>query len=228
MINWLLIVLIAVFVFSVYSSHKKGVFKTLFSILCIIIAVVLTTVITPYIARQVNKNEKINESVRKKVGSVIDIVGENSSDEEQEQFIKDLPVPDYIKNYLRANNNLQVYQHRGINSFNEYIVDGIVRLVINLITYVVVFFIIRIVVFVLSIVSSVLSLMPVMEESEGQGGWLLGAVKGIMEVWILFIVITIIAHTEYGMSAMNCINSSSLLGFLYNNNVLLELMYQFI
>lgn len=228
MINWLFIVVIVVFFFSVYSGHKKGVFKTLFSVISIIIAVILTTIITPYVAKQINKNEKINKSVRESVGGVIDIVGENKNDEEQEAFIDSLPVSEYVKKYLRANNNLQVYQDRGINSFNEYIVDGIVRLVINLITYAVLFFFIRIVVFVLSIVSNLLSMLPIMEESEGYGGWLIGSVKGILEVWVLFIVITIVAHTDYGMNAMNCINSNGLLGQLYNNNIILEIMYQFI
>ena len=106
MINWLFIVVIVVFFFSVYSGHKKGVFKTLFSVISIIIAVILTTIITPYVAKQINKNEKINKSVRESVGGVIDIVGENKNDEEQEAFIDSLPVSEYVKKYLRANNNL--------------------------------------------------------------------------------------------------------------------------
>ena len=226
--NWLLIVVLIIFFGSILTGHKQGFFRTLFSIGSIIIAIILTTILAPYIAVQINKNEAIQKSVREQVGGLIDLIDKNASDEEQEVFIDNMKVPSYVKKYLKTNNNLQVYEERGINSFNEYIVDGIVRLIISLITYVVILFVIRIAVFVIAIMASILSSLPVVEENDGVGGGLVGAVKGLMEVWILFIIITMIIHTELGSSAMACINNNVLLREFYNNNVILNIMYQFI
>lgn len=226
--NWLFIVVLVIFLGSIYSGHKHGFFRTLFSVGTIIVAIVLTTILAPYIAQYVNKNEKVNQSIRKQVGGIIDIIDKNASDEEQEVFIDNMKVPSYVKKYLKANNNLQVYEERGINSFNEYVVDGIVRLIINLITYVIILGAIRIAVFVIAVMGSIISLLPVVQESEGVGGFLIGAVKGLMEIWILFIVITMFIHTEFGMMAIECINSNVVLRELYNNNIILNIMYQFI
>lgn len=228
MMNWLFVVVIVLFVGSIFSGYKKGLFKTLFSILAIIIAVAITTFISPYIAAQVNNNVAVTQKVRKQVVGIIDLASKNQNDEEQEKFIENMPVPKYAKDYLKRNNNLQVYQERKINSFNEYVVDGLVRMVINLITFVVLYLIIRIGLVVVSIMGNIITNLPIIEQFDGMGGTLLGAVQGIMEIWILFLIIAFMSNTDIGISAMQCIETNGILETLYNNNIIMEIMYQFI
>ena len=138
--NWLLILVIILFLGSTYSGYRKGLFKTIFSIASIIIAILITIFVSPYIAAQINSNVVINSNIREQVIGLIDNCTEKMSDEEQDKFIENMPVPKYIKGYLKKNNNLQVYQDRSLDSFSEYIVDELVRIIINLITFVVVYF----------------------------------------------------------------------------------------
>ena len=228
MTNWLLILVIIIFLGSTYSGYKKGLFKTIFSIASIIIAILITTFVSPYIAVQINNNNVINSKIRKQVIGLIDSSIENKSDEEQREFIDNMPVPKYIKSYLKKNNNLQVYQDRALDSFSEYIVDGLVRIIINLITFIVVYCLIRVGLFVVTIMGNIITRLPIIEQFDGMGGTLLGAVQGIIEVWIVFIVITFLSQTEIGMSAMQCIENNGLLNILYNNNIIMQIMYQFI
>lgn len=228
MTNWLLILVIIIFLGSTYSGYKKGLFKTIFSIASIIIAILITTFVSPYIAVQINNNNVINSKIRKQVIGLIDSSIENKSDEEQREFIDNMPVPKYIKSYLKKNNNLQVYQDRALDSFSEYIVDGLVRIIINLITFIVVYCLIRVGLFVVTIMGNIITRLPIIEQFDGMGGTLLGAVQGIIEVWIVFIVITFLSQTEIGMSAMQCIENNGFLNILYNNNIIMQIMYQFI
>ena len=62
----------------------------------------------------------------------------------------------------------------------------------------------------------------------GVGGILMGAMKGLIEIWILFLVITLVASTKIGVSAMECISKNFLLDMLYTNNALLQIIYSFI
>ena len=90
------------------------------------------------------------------------------------------------------------------------------------------FVVIRIGLIVISGIVDLISKLPIIEEFDGMGGILIGAVKGIIEIWILLLVITLIANTELGMSAMKCINDSFILDMLYSNNILLQLIYTFL
>lgn len=226
--NWLLIVVVILFFGSTYSGYKKGLFKTIFSIASIIIAILITTFVSPYIATKINSNVVINSKIREQVIGIIDSCTEKMSDEEQEKFIESMPVPKYIKGYLKKNNNLQVYQDRAIDSFSEYIVDELVRIIINLITFVIVYFVIRIGLFVVTLMGNIITKLPIIEQFDGMGGTLLGAVQGIIEIWILFIIVTFLSQTGYGISAMDCIMNNTILNILYNNNIIMQIMYQFI
>lgn len=225
--NWLLILVIILFLGSTYSGYRKGLFKTIFSIASIIIAILITTFVSPYIAKQINGNVGINSKIREQVIGLIDNCTEKMSDEEQEEFIDNMPVPKYIKGYLKKNNNLQVYQERSLDSFSEYIVDELVRIIINLITFVIVYFAIRIGLLIVTIMGNIITNLPVIEQFDGMGGTLLGGVQGIIEIWILFIIITFLSQTEFGMSAMRCIENNTILSILYDNNVIMRIMYQF-
>ena len=226
--NWLLIVVIILLLGSTYSGYKKGLFKTIFSIASIIVAILITTFVSPYIATQVNNNTVINSIVTEQVIGLIDRSMESKSDEEQEKFIDNMPVPKYFKTNLKKNNNLQVYQDRALDSFSEYIVDGIVRIIINLITFIIVYFAIRIALLVVTLMGNIITKLPIIEQFDGMGGTLLGAVQGIIEEWILFIIITFLSQTGIGTSAMQCVESNEFLNILYNNNIIMQIMYRFI
>lgn len=228
MSNWLFVVVIVLFVGSIYSGYKKGLFKTIFSVASIIIAIAITTFLSPYIAVQINNSEAITQKVRKQVMGLINENTKSQSDEEQEEFINNMPIPKYAKEYLRNNNNLQIYEERALNSFYEYVADGLVRMVINLITFIVIYFIIRIGLVIFSFMGNIITRLPIIEQFDGMGGTLLGAVQGIMEIWILFLIITFISSTDIGQSAMDCIQSNGILEMLYNNNIIMQIMYQFI
>jgi hypothetical protein len=72
-----------------------------------------------------------------------------------------------------------------------------------------------------------ISKLPIIEEFNGMGGIMIGVVKGLIEIWILMLVITLVAHTEVGIKAMECISESFMLDMLYSNNLLLQYIYDF-
>ena len=226
--NWLLIVVIALFGTNVYTSHKRGFIKTLFDTLTIVLAVLLTTVCAPFIASMISANEEIYGAIAHSVDMFVKDDESIDSDEEQNEYIDDMKLPSKIKVYLREHNTLEVYEERGLDSFTDYITDSLSMMVINVISYVAIFIIIRIGLIVITSLVDLISKMPAIQEFDGVGGILMGAVKGLIEIWILFLVITLVASTKIGASAMECISENFLLDMLYTNNALLQIIYSFI
>ena len=226
--NWLLVVVVVLFASNIFTAHTRGFIKTLFDTATIILAVLLTTVCAPLIAEQIKTNEDIYDAVSTQVKVFVKENKYVNDDEEQEQFIDEMPLPSAVKDYLKKNNTVKVYEEKGLDSFSEYIVYGLTSIVITIISYVVIFLVIRIGLMVITYVVDLISKLPIIEEFDGMGGILIGAVKGLLEIWIMMLVITLVANTKIGVSAMECIDGNFVLEMLYNNNVLLQLIYAFL
>ena len=67
-----------------------------------------------------------------------------------------------------------------------------------------------------------ISKLPILHGMNALGGVACGLIHGLIILWILCIVITMFAWTEYGQWTLAQINESSLLSLLYNNNYLIS------
>lgn len=68
-----------------------------------------------------------------------------------------------------------------------------------------------------------ISKLPVIHELNKTAGILVGLLRGIFMVWLLFIVITVFRKTALGSEAMGLIGESRILEELYKNNLILTL-----
>lgn len=133
-------------------------------------------------------------------------------------------LPEVFKELLLNNNNSEVYQKLGASTFAEYISKYFSRLIINIfsffITFIIATIVIRAIVFALDIVTSLPGL--------GLINRLLGAVLGmgisLIVVELLFVVVTMLYTTSFGVDMMRMINENSLLSVIYEHNIVMKLM----
>lgn len=70
---------------------------------------------------------------------------------------------------------------------------------------------------------NLISKLPIINELNKAAGILAGLFRGIMTVWILFIVITVFRTTSWGIAALELIEQNRLLKELYQSNLILRL-----
>ena len=56
------------------------------------------------------------------------------------------------------------------------------------------------------------------------GGAVFGLVNALIFIWILCMIVTALASTEFGINTLGMIKESPFLSFIYNNNLLLQLI----
>ena len=66
----------------------------------------------------------------------------------------------------------------------------------------------------------IISKLPVLHQINTLSGALVGALEGLVLVWIGFIIFTMLGSTAFGQEALGLITESELLSYLYNNNIL--------
>lgn len=106
------------------------------------------------------------------------------------------------------------------NAVSSYLADQILHWIGAMIAFVLAGVLIRGIVYSLGIVSH----LPILHGLNKTAGLLLGFAEGVVLVWIFFVVITIAASTEVGSQLLKMTADSSILSWLYRENLLLQLL----
>ena len=143
--------------------------------------------------------------------------------EMQTQAIQQADLPNVFKSLLTVNNNSEIYQQLGVETFAQYVGSYLSKLIINivafLITFVLISIILRAIVFALDIVSS----LPGVGIVNRLAGGVIGMVGAMVIVWTLYIIITLMYTTTVGKELFQMIQENQFLTMLYEYNPIMKL-----
>ena len=143
--------------------------------------------------------------------------------EMQTQAIQQADLPNVFKSLLAVNNNSEIYQQLGVETFAQYVGSYLAKLIINivafLITFVLISIILRAIVFALDIVSS----LPGVGIVNRLAGGVIGMVGAMVIVWTLYIIITLMYTTTVGKELFQMSQENQFLTMLYEYNPIMKL-----
>lgn len=239
--NWLLFVVIIVVLGFAYNGYRKGLVSMILSVGTLIFSIIITGFLGPifseslcgsqiimgYVSEQVNENLAIEQTMN----NAIDVAtGKNIKDNMaissklQENIIEQLELPDLISSSV-LDGTAEIVNTAGkvtVKKFSNYLCNEIARFIIRGITYIVLIIIIRILLKIIVKVFKVVDKIPVLEDISQLAGGVTGAIIGFVVVWVGFLFLLAFSGTSFGISCYQCINESSVLSFMYNNNLLLK------
>ena len=148
------------------------------------------------------------------------------------QVIDKLKVPESLKNEIQSKINIEKYVGQGITSVKDMVANAlaeqIASIIFNIIIFAGIFIIVYIIMQVIIRMADIISRLPVLNQINKTGGLILGLAKGLIVVWVFFIAITIFCDTEFAHILFAYVNDNSFLAFLYNNNLILKLIFAII
>lgn len=221
-----LICVLAIFLFHIIHGYKVGIIKKVVQCLSMLIAIAVSLFCFPYAAKTIRDMTGVETLVQEKISRMVEeqlekgLNGKGS----QREAIESLKLPDNIKDVLIANNNEEVYEALGIEKFTDYIGSYLANMVINAIAYISTFIIVFTLMKLLIVIADVASHLPIIRGMNKILGALLGAVQGILTVWVFFAVITMVMGTELGMKLYEQILEQPVLNYLYEHNVILDMI----
>ena len=148
--------------------------------------------------------------------------------EVQNKAIESVDIPEIYKELLVDNNNDEIYNRLGAETFPQYVGNYLAKLIINMIaffgTFILVTIIVRAIVFAMDIVAE----LPVLGLVNRLAGGLAGIVGALIIVWTIFLLITLLYTTTIGRELYYTIQSDSILKTIYDFNPILRLAVTFI
>lgn len=221
--TWLGIVVAGILLLTAYKGFRRGFIREIVSFFFVFLALAVSWAINPYANEFFMENtpvyEKIQESCQSFVESQKKQELTSPGTEEQTGFIEGLELPELLQKGLESNNTAEVYTYLAVDSFGEYISEALARMIVNGLSFFVSYLLASVILRLGTWVLNLLAGLPVLKSANKLAGGLVGAVKGVLFVWIAFLVMTILCSTSIGKEALALIEKDAFLNVLYEYDI---------
>lgn len=247
--SWLFIVILIIAALSVLQGVRRGLLRTVVSTFFLIFVTVISIWLTPHVetalkeytplAAYIEENcsnflaEELEALLTPEAGEAAGATGSNSEDvppdagnDEQKEWIAQLPLPEYLKEQLQNNNTQEMYQELLVDSFGAYITKYLTEVILRIVSFLLSFVLSVILIQIILKVIDVMTELPVLSLLNRIGGGAAGLVRALLWIWVFFAILTIFGNTGWGSACLKEISGSPLLEYLYTHNLILNVIFR--
>lgn len=224
-INYLLIAVLGVLIIGIIRGYKKGFLRIAVSMVSLVLVILIATRISPFVSDFVINRTTAYEDVRHKIVEMYaekNNVLDNSVTENQMRTIESYELPELLAMSLITNNTSDMYNILAASLFEEYISGYLAKIVIRAGSFVGMFVIFAIIMFTILATIKILEKIPVLRTLNRLMGVVVSLSMSLVLVWVFFIASMIFFTDSVGAWTFAQIRNSSLLTFIFNNNLLLQ------
>ena len=206
------LVIIGIIALCVIIGYVRGLTGSLIKIISFVLSLVIAFVLFVPVSNLVINNTKVDEDIEKAIREII--IKEDTNKEEQ--------MPEAITDYI----NVKIEE--AADQAKENIVNSTARdvsiTIVKAGTWIILFIIARILMIFLKFITSLITKLPVIKQCDKLGGIIYGLLEGLMITYVALAIISFIAPMTKG-SISEKINESKLGSQMYNNNLLLKVIF---
>lgn len=224
--TWLGIAACAFLLFSGYMGYRRGFIREIVSVFFVILSIALVWVMNPYINDFIRNNTPIYETVQEGCQNLVELQANGKAEfgaSEQSGLIEGMTIPELLKTGLEENNTADVYRYLAVNTFLEYVSSYLAVVVVNGISFLVSFLLATLLIRMITYALDVIAGLPILNGANKAAGGLAGVVKGLIYIWIAFLVLTVLCNMDFGKKALELVEQDSFLSLLYEKNIFMKI-----
>ena len=196
---------------------KKGLVRSVYSLGSLLLSLILALTLYPAVSGFLEESA-IGDYVRINVYKVFD--GEEAAPEAPAQPTDepDLKLPQALTSALEET------ALKATNSVKETVAESVAGLALKLIGILVVFILVRIVLWVVLMLLDAVAKLPVIRSANKLLGAMLGAVYGILAVYLILALLTLVTTFKTFNKPTEIVLESKIVSQMYNQNILLTFL----
>ena len=205
------LVILGIFILCIIMGYVRGLTGSLIKIVSFVLSLIIAFVLFIPISNLIIDNTQIDENIEQTIREMI--VG--NTEEEQK-------MPEAITDYITE----QV--ENASDSAKETIADNTARevslTIVKAGTWIVLFIVARILLILLRFITSLIAKLPVIKQFDKLGGIIYGILEGLIIIYVILAIISFVSPMMNGTLA-NAIEESYVGSIMYNNNLLLKIIF---
>ena len=208
------LIIVAVMLLFIFLGYKKGLTGSLIKLLSFVIAIVLAVILYKPVGNVVIENTTIDDNIRTSLNETFG-VQENKQEEKNEEN-----VPSSIMN------NINKEIENATDEVKTNVIDETTKTVVYVGSAIVIFLAVKVVLLIVSLFTSQITKLPIIRQVDKIGGLAYGAIEGIVIVYAKLAVISLTSVIWANNAVVMAIGKSTLGEMLYNNNIILNLLFK--
>lgn len=220
------IIIVAIALISGFIGIKKGMISIVTKIAGFILATIFAFMFYKSLATYFIANyefpSKINESIKNAISSQ----QKETSDAEESEYIS---LSSIIAQFnLTDKINLKEEQENLTEekTLSDAVAEKITMYIMNIISFLIIFLAIIIIAAVLSLILGAIFSLPLLNSLNKTGGFVAEIMLFVIKLWVVLGVISLLAPMSFMSWVAGLIDNSVVVKFLYNNNLLWQLVYR--
>lgn len=199
----------------VFFSAKKGFVKSFFSLGSFVISLALALVLSPIVSDFL-ENGFVGDYVRESVQGIV--TEKVMADFNAEGVSAALPLPKVLKNSVVETTN------QTVAATKDAVASSITSIALTLLSILAVFVLVKVAVWLLSHILDLVSHLPVIRTANRLLGGLLGAIYGVLILYVILAVLTFGVTVKAFRKPTELVLESKIVSVMYHQNVLLNFL----
>ena len=199
--NWLLIVVICIIAWNAVRGYTRGLLRIVYSLAACILMLTASSMAAPYVRDNILSQTGIESVIYSNIEKQIAVHGQKATGD-----------------FDMANILLQ--QSGAYDSISTQLTNAIM----TGLSFFIVIFLLGIVEYFVRRLIRKIERVPVISTVNRVAGFGVGFIKGIVIVWLLLALISLLVTSEAGQAMTVYINDSMMLKYLYENNPIIKLI----
>lgn len=210
------LIIIGIILLFIGIGLKKGLAGSLIKLLSFAIALIVAVALYKPVSNAIMKNTQIDENIEQ---AIIATFGseENSSEAGQTEMPNNI-VENINKEIKNATNEAR-------NQIVENTSKNISNTIINIGSGLGIYIIARFILFIIGIFVNQVTNLPILKQVDKIGGIAYGAIEGIAIVYVILAIISLFAVVQPENVIVEGILKSNIGSMLYNNNLILNILF---
>ena len=213
------IAIIAIIGLSIFSGYRKGLIGVAFKILSFLVAIVLAFILSKPVSNYIIENTQFDDNIRNTIQETLESKEiENTTEESEENNMSDI-ITDYVAKQIKE------VTAETQDEVAVLVSTNLTQAIVNAICFIGIFIVARIALFFLKFLAEAIAEIPLIKQFNELGGVLYGVLKGFFVVYLLFAIVSLLAPIVNITGFLEMINTSFLGNMLYDNNLLLKILF---
>jgi len=230
MFNIIDVIVILIILHSVFMGYKKGFIKTVINLASFFVAIALALMFYKPLAVILTENTEIDDWI---ISNIASSEEENTINEEniENDFVSNDDVAENDNKILDILNNLPstITENAGLeeikNNAKQEIAYKVSELIMNLLSLILIYVVVKVTLLIASIVLNGIMQIPVLKQLNEILGMAIGAVIGFIQIYMVFAVMTFLSSVCDLSIAITAIKASAFASILFENNIIIKLLF---
>ena len=213
------LILVAIVALCIFLGKRKGLTGYIIGILAFIISILLAFIVYKPVANFIIQHTQLDETIAEKVATMLE--GTNVEKGEEIQKTENNVYPnafvEQVNQYVKEATEVQA------ENITDYVAENIATTIVYMITIIVVLIIANIALRIFGFLLNTIAELPILKQFNDVGGIIIGGVEGIVIVYIIITVLTLLLPILKAENFMRAIDNSYIANYIYNHNLIMNL-----